>query len=275
MENVDSSIFLRLGASMMEDSDQEFTMDVFIEISKNSHIKYEYDKEKKALICDRILYTPFQYQFNYGFIPNTLSEDGDPIDVVVIMEDELIPGSYINCNLLGYLETKDDSGVDPKLIMCPSKKIDPTYSFYRNIFDINSYTREKIKYFFSHYKDLENKKVEIGTFKNKYEAIEVYNESIKRFNLLIPIKPITSIDSLVYSLSQSSNNQTQDIINENSQNPECNLNKQLSNEVKNPLNEVKNTLNEVKNPLNDVKIHSNEKKEEDTDYNYCCCKNIL
>jgi inorganic pyrophosphatase len=275
MENVDSSVFLRLGASIMEESDPEFTMDVFIEISKNSHIKYEYDKERKALICDRILHTPFQYQFNYGFIPNTLSEDCDPIDVVVIMEDELIPGSYINCKLLGYLETKDDSGVDPKLIMCPSKKIDPTYSFYRNIFDINSYTREKIKYFFSHYKDLENKKVEIGTFKNKHEAIEVYNESVKRFNLLKPISPVTSMDSLVYSLSQSSNNQPQDIINENSQKCDCNLNRGISNEVRNPLNEVRIRSNEVKNHSNEVKNHSNEKKEEDSVYNYCCCKNIL
>ena len=66
--------------------DDEFVIDVFVEIAKNGHIKYEYDKDKKALICDRVLHTPFKYQFNYGFIPNTLSEDGDPIDVVVIME---------------------------------------------------------------------------------------------------------------------------------------------------------------------------------------------
>ena len=141
MENLDSSVFLNLGASLMEETDPEFTIDVFIEIAKNSHIKYEYDKERKALICDRILHTPFNYQFNYGFIPDTLSEDNDPIDVVVIMEDELIPGSYINCKVLGYLETKDESGVDPKLIMCPSKKVDPTYSSYRNVSDINFYTR--------------------------------------------------------------------------------------------------------------------------------------
>jgi inorganic pyrophosphatase len=268
MDEIDSSVFLRIGSSIMEESDPEFTIDIFIEISKNSHIKYEYDKEKKALICDRILHTPFQYHFNYGFIPNTLSEDGDPIDVVVIMEDELIPGSYINCKLLGYLETKDDSGVDPKLIMCPSKKIDPTYSFYRNIFDINSYTREKIKYFFSHYKDLENKKVEIGTFKNKFEAIEVYNESLKRFNLSKPVSSITSTDSLVYSLSTSSNNQTRDVINDDSEICTYNLNKELSNEVKNPLNELRN-------PSNEVKSSSNEKTEEDSVYNYCCCKNLL
>jgi inorganic pyrophosphatase len=181
MENIESSIFLNIGREMVE-KDEEFNIDVFIEISKNSHIKYEYNKEIKALICDRVLHTPFKYQFNYGFIPNTLSEDNDPIDVVVVMEDELIPGCYINCKLLGFLETKDDSGVDPKLIMCPSKKVDPTYSLYRNIYDINSSSREKIKYFFSHYKDLENKKVEIGNFKNKLEAINVYNESVERFN---------------------------------------------------------------------------------------------
>jgi inorganic pyrophosphatase len=210
MDNIDSSAFFNLGSSLMQETDPEFTVDVFIEIAKNSHIKYEYDKDRKALICDRILHTPFKYQFNYGFIPNTLSEDNDPIDVVVIMEDELIPGSYINCKLLGYLETKDDSGVDPKLIMCPSKKVDPTYSSYRNVFDINTSAREKIKYFFSHYKDLEHKTVEIGTFKNKHDAIEVYEASIKRFNsqTITPITSSTDI-SLTYSVSLSSINDTE------------------------------------------------------------------
>ena len=166
----------------MIEHDKEINIDVFIEISKNSHIKYEYDKEKKALVCDRVLHTPFKYQFNYGFIPDTLSEDGDPIDVVVIMEDELVPGCYINCKLLGFLETEDDSGNDPKLIMCPSKKIDPSYSMYKNIYDINHSLKEKIKYFFTHYKDLENKKVKIGVFKNKSDALRVYIDSVGRFN---------------------------------------------------------------------------------------------
>lgn len=163
-------------------TDGNFMVDVFIEISKNSHIKYEYDKKRKALLCDRILHTPLNYQFNYGFIPNTLSEDGDPIDAVVIMEDKLIPGCYINCKLIGVLETKDDAGNDPKLIMLPSEKIDPTYSGYNNITEISRPTRDKIKYFFSHYKDLENKHVVIGEFKDKEEAFRIYKESIKRFN---------------------------------------------------------------------------------------------
>jgi len=252
MGDLDSSVFLSLGASIMEESDPEFTIDVFIEIAKNSHIKYEYDKERKALICDRILHTPFMYQFNYGFIPNTLSEDNDPIDVVVIMEDELVPGSYINCRLLGYLETKDDSGVDPKLIMCPSKKVDPAYSFYRNISDIHSAVRDKIKYFFSHYKDLENKKVNVGAFKNKHDAIEVYKESVKRANTLIT--PVTSTNSLTYSLSQSS-------ITENKlQSSNCTINLEPSNEVHNPLNESKNNIENI------------NKEEDEIAYSCCCVK---
>ena len=158
--------------------DVNLNVDVFIEIAKNSHIKYEYDKERKALICDRILHTPLNYQFNYGFIPNTLSEDGDPIDVVVIMDDELVPGCYINCKLIGVLETSDDAGNDPKLIMLPSYKIDPAYAAYNNINEISKSTRDKIEYFFTHYKDLENKKVVVGDFKDKEEALKIYKESI-------------------------------------------------------------------------------------------------
>lgn len=150
---------------------------VFIEISKNSHIKYEYDKTKKALVCDRVLHTPFQYLFNYGFIPDTLSEDGDPIDVVVIMNDSLVPGCYIQCRILGFLETEDSAGNDPKLIVCPVSKIDPTYNNINSIEDLDSFTLDKIRYFFQHYKDLENKKVIVGNFRNREAALQEYRKS--------------------------------------------------------------------------------------------------
>ena len=174
-----------------EKPDVNLNVDVFIEIAKNSHIKYEYDKERKALICDRILHTPLNYQFNYGFIPNTLSEDNDPIDAVVIMDDELVPGCYIKCKIIGVLETSDDAGNDPKLIMLPSYMIDPAYAAYDNINEISKSTRDKIKYFFSHYKDLENKKVVVGDFKDKEEAFKIYEESIKRFN-----KPFVALNKI-------------------------------------------------------------------------------
>lgn len=154
-------------------------VDVIIEISKGSHIKYEYDKEKNMLVCDRILHTPMKYPFNYGFIPNTLSEDGDPLDVVVLMDDELIPGCMIKCKILGYLDTKDDAGNDPKIIVCPIGKVDPIWNNVNSIYNeqISKHMLEKIKYFFQHYKDLENKIVHIGNFYDKNDAIIIYNKS--------------------------------------------------------------------------------------------------
>lgn len=170
----------------LEVHDECIEVDVIIEISKGSHIKYEYDKERNILVCDRILYTPFSYPFNYGFIPNTLSEDRDPIDAVVIMDDELIPGSSIRCKILGYLETEDDAGNDPKLILCPIEKIDPKFNLKLTSCILNgmidNHTLEKIKYFFQHYKDLENKKVKIGEFKNREKANKIYKQSLDRYS---------------------------------------------------------------------------------------------
>jgi inorganic pyrophosphatase len=163
-------------------SNNEYLLDVFIEISKNSHIKYEYDKNKKALVCDRILRTPFKYFFNYGFIPETLSEDGDPIDAVIIMDDELIPGSYIKCKLVGSLETCDDEGNDPKLILYPCNKVDPKYYNINDINDVNKIILEKIEFFFQQYKVLENKKVTVGNFLDKNSSIKIYEDSITRYN---------------------------------------------------------------------------------------------
>jgi inorganic pyrophosphatase len=165
---------------------ESIEVDVIVEISKGGHIKYEYDKERNILVCDRILHTPFRYPFNYGFIPNTLSEDGDPIDVVILLDDELIPGCMIRCKILGYLETEDDAGNDPKLIVCPIEKVDPKFNF-NNYFsisngNINYNMLEQIKYFFQHYKDLENKKVKVGELKNKNKANKVYKESVDRYN---------------------------------------------------------------------------------------------
>ena len=99
------------------------------------------------------------------------------------MEDELLPGSYINCKIIGVLETRDDEGDDPKLIACPSSKVDPTYDTINNIYDLNRYVMDKIQFFFQHYKDLERKKVEVGKFLDKSSAIQIYKESIDRFNV--------------------------------------------------------------------------------------------
>ena len=163
--------------------DNEFVniVEVFVEISKGSNIKYEFDKNKNALVCDRILYTPFRYIFNYGFVPNTLSLDSDPIDAVIIMDESLVPGCLIKCKIIGCLETSDSEGVDPKLILCPIDKIDPRAKAINELSDLPSMLLEQIKYFFTHYKDLENKVVVVGEFVSKETAIKIYLESIENF----------------------------------------------------------------------------------------------
>lgn len=156
-------------------------VEVFVEISKGSNIKYEFDKKKNSLICDRILYTPFRYIFNYGFIPNTLSLDSDPIDAVIIMDESLVPGCLIKCKIIGCLETYDSEGDDPKLILCPIDKIDPRAKDINDLENLPTMLMEQIKYFFTHYKDLENKLVDIGNFVSKDKAIQIYLQSVENY----------------------------------------------------------------------------------------------
>lgn len=192
-------------------------IDVFIEISKNSHIKYEFDNEKKALRCDRVLHTPLKYFFNYGFIPNTLSSDGDPLDVLVLMEDELIPGCYIRCKIIGCLDTSDEEGNDPKIIACPITKISPAYRDLNSIEQVSSHTLEKIEYFFSHYKDLENKHVEIHGFLNCEKGYEIYKFSKNQFHKFNSIHSVDSVNSVTNNSITSSSN----ITNVNLANSSC------------------------------------------------------
>jgi len=147
---------------------------VYIEIAKNTNVKYEFDPYLNALVCDRVLYTPFTFPFNYGFIPNTLSGDGDPLDAIVYMEESLIPGSYIKCRIIGCLETTDEKGEDSKLILVPCKKVSPINADIESIKDLPKIFLEKVIYFYQHYKDLENKQVTIGKMLDKDDAIQVY-----------------------------------------------------------------------------------------------------
>lgn len=151
---------------------------VYIEISKNSTIKYEFDPELNTLICDRVLYTPFAFPFNYGFIPNTLSGDGDPIDAIVYMDQPLVPGCHIKCRIIGCLETEDEKGEDAKLILVPVDKVCPETREIKDVTDLPSMFIEKVIYFYQHYKDIEKKQVTIGKLLNKDDSILIYNKSI-------------------------------------------------------------------------------------------------
>ena len=151
-------------------------VDAFIEIPKESYVKYELDKKTKLLRCDRILKLPMPYPENYGFIPKTLAQDGDELDILVITKEGLQPGSLIECRILGYLEMEDEKGVDEKIIAVPSDRIDTYFTKVKDISQLPNLTLNKIKYFFQHYKDLDKKFVKVGEYKGVHEAVKLYNK---------------------------------------------------------------------------------------------------
>ena len=131
-------------------------INVIVEVAIGGEpIKYEMNKEAGALYVDRFLYTPMRYPGNYGFVPHTLSEDGDPIDVLVANTRPIIPGAIINCRPVGVLKMEDDGGGDEKIIAVPSPKLTQRYVHVHNYTDLPSITLEQIQHFFEHYKDLE------------------------------------------------------------------------------------------------------------------------
>jgi len=153
-----------------------------IEVPYGSNVKYELDKESGAIEVDRVMYSAMFYPANYGFVANTLSDDGDPADILVISEYSLYPGSFIKCRLIGVLMMEDESGIDEKLIAVPADKIDPTYKKIREIDDLPDHTLARIKNFFETYKMLEpNKWVKVTGFEGKKKATEILQAAIDNY----------------------------------------------------------------------------------------------
>ena len=129
---------------------------VIIEIPMNSDpIKYEVDKATGTLFVDRFMTTAMHYPANYGYVPQTLSGDGDPVDVLVITPYPLQPGVGVTCRPLGILKMEDEAGIDGKVLAVPIDKILPIYSHWKKVDDINPMRLQAISHFFEHYKDLE------------------------------------------------------------------------------------------------------------------------
>jgi inorganic pyrophosphatase len=151
-----------------------------IEIPYGSNIKYELDKESGAIVVDRVMYSAMFYPANYGFVPNTLANDGDPADILVLTEYPIAPGSVINCRLIGVLIMEDEAGMDEKLLAVPTSKIDPTFEKIQTLEDLPEAILNKIKNFFETYKILEpNKWVKVKEFAGKDKAEEILRNSIK------------------------------------------------------------------------------------------------
>ena len=144
-------------------------------------IKYEMHKAAGTLFVDRFLYTPMRYPGNYGFVPHTLSDDGDPIDVLVANTRPIVPGAVINVRPVGVLKMDDEHGGDEKIIAVPSPKLTPRYAQIFTVADMPSITLDQIKHFFEHYKDLEpGKWVKVLGWGDAAEAKAMILEAIER-----------------------------------------------------------------------------------------------
>ena len=147
-------------------------INVIIEVAVGSEpIKYELHKESGALFVDRYLFTPMTYPCNYGFVPHTLADDGDAMDVLVATTRPIIPGAVINCRPIGVLIMTDEAGQDEKIIAVPSTKQSERYKDVSSYTDLPEITLKQIEHFFEHYKDLEpGKWVKIDSWKDAEEA---------------------------------------------------------------------------------------------------------
>jgi inorganic pyrophosphatase len=165
-------------------------INVIIEIPKDAEpVKYEVDNASGAIFVDRILSTPMRYPCNYGYIPHTLSGDGDPADVLVLMPLPLIPGSVIRCRPVGMLKMTDEAGEDTKLVAVPVSKVFPGHDNIADVSDVPELTLARIAHFFEHYKDLEKGKwVKVDGWAGIDEARREILASVQRYNAM-PDKP--------------------------------------------------------------------------------------
>jgi inorganic pyrophosphatase len=157
-------------------------VNVIIEVPVGGEpIKYELDKDSGTLFVDRFLYTPMRYPGNYGFVPHTLSDDGDPIDVLVCNTREIIPGAVINCRPVGVLVMEDDAGLDEKILAVPSPQVSRRYAHIEDYSQLPEITVQQVEHFFDHYKDLEpGKWVKIDHWGNAAEAKQMITDAIAR-----------------------------------------------------------------------------------------------
>src|SRR5690606_27538225 len=158
------------------------SLNVVIEVSVGGEpVKYEFEEKSGALFVDRILHTPMRYPANYGFVPHTLSPDGDPLDALVIARSPFVPGCVVRARPIGVLNLEDEHGGDEKLICVP---VDTTFPYYSDVGerqDLPSIVLQQIEHFFTHYKDLEAEKwVRVGQWGDAADARRIVLEAIER-----------------------------------------------------------------------------------------------
>lgn len=158
-------------------------INVIIEVPQHADpVKYELDKDSRAFFVDRFMHTAMHYPANYGFVPNTLSEDGDPVDALVVSTFSLITGCVINCRPVGVLLMEDEKGLDAKVLAVPVSKLKPVYDHVQGPDDLPRFMTDQIEHFFKHYKDLESGKwVKVVGWRDAATAKQEIIDSIARY----------------------------------------------------------------------------------------------
>jgi inorganic pyrophosphatase len=154
----------------------------FIEIPKGSKVKYELDKETGLLKVDRILYSAVHYPASYGFIPRTYCDDGDPLDVLVLGQEEVVPMCIMRARAIGMMSMRDEKGIDDKIIAVHLD--DPSVSQYSHIREVPQHVLVEMKRFFQDYKSLEDKKVVVEDLEGPFEAIKTIREGLAGYRKL-------------------------------------------------------------------------------------------
>lgn len=166
------------------------TFDVLIEIPKGSRNKYEYDFELKKIRYDRMIFSSMMYPADYGFVPETLALDGDPLDVLVLVTEPTFPGCVMEVKPIGVFHMADEKGPDEKVICVPVS--DPIASRVNDLPELNAHLIKEIEHFFKVYKDLEKKKVDVGGWGNVKEAKQIVADCIDRYqNSDVPRTKVT------------------------------------------------------------------------------------
>mgnify|MGYP000447372187 CR=1 FL=1 len=155
-------------------------VEAIIEIPMGTKNKYEIDKVKDRIKLDRVLYSEMTYPAEYGYIEQTLAEDNDPLDILVLASTKTFPGCIVDARVIGYLDMVDNDEKDQKIIAVMDK--DPRFEDIHSLDDVNRHTMREIRHFFQTYKDLQqNKKVEVYDFHSKEDALELIEESLNRY----------------------------------------------------------------------------------------------
>ncbi len=157
-------------------------INVIVEVSVGGEpIKYEMNKEAGTMFVDRFLYTPMRYPGNYGFVPHTLSDDGDPIDVLIANQRPILPGAVVSCRPIGALMMEDEAGLDEKIVAVPVSRLTRRYEDIASYADLPEITLRQIEHFFEHYKDLESGKwVRVAPWGGPDRARDLISEAIER-----------------------------------------------------------------------------------------------